>query len=101
MLASCNSVAVPVGIRLYLKEEYCKENQIAFKSKNQLAAELIESFICPKSVRVSVLFDSWYLNPTVVTACQEKGYHYISQAKSNRTIYVNGNKFSATQYAKR
>ncbi|MFQ5730038.1 MAG: transposase, partial [Waddliaceae bacterium] len=35
MLASCESVAVPVGIRLYLKEAYCKENKIPFKSKNQ------------------------------------------------------------------
>jgi SRSO17 transposase len=101
MLASCGLVAVPVGIRLYLKEEYCKGNKIPFKSKNQLAAELIENFRPPKAVRVSVLFDSWYLNQTVVKICQEKGYPYISQAKSNRTIYVEGEKFSATQYAKR
>ena len=101
MLASCNSVAVPVGIRLYLKEEYCKKNQIPFKNKNQLAAELIKDFRPPRGVRVSVVFDSWYLNPTVVDICQEKGYPYISQAKSNRTIYVEGRKFSATQYAKR
>ena len=101
MLASCNSMAVPVGIRLYLKEEYCKQNRIAFKSKNQLAAELIRGFRPPRGVRVNVLFDSWYLNPTVVKICEEKRYPYISQAKSNRTIYVEGIKFSATQYAKR
>ena len=101
MLASCKSVAIPVGIRLYLKDQYCKENKIPFKSKNQLAAQLIEAFRPPRAIRVSVLFDSWYLNPTVVKACQEKGYLYISQAKSNRTIYVEGEKFSATQYAKR
>ena len=101
MLASLSSVAVPVGIRLYLKEEYCKKNQIPFKTKNQLAAELIGGFRAPKAVRVSVLFDSWYLNPTVVGICQQKGYPHISQAKSNRTIYVEGRKFSAAQYAKR
>lgn len=101
MLASRNSVAVPVGMRLYLKEGYCKKNQITFKNKNQLAAELIAGFRPPRVVRVSVLFDSWYLNPTVVKICQEKGYPYFSQAKSNRTIYVKGDKFSATQYAKR
>lgn len=101
MLASCDSVAVPVGIRLYLKEQYCEGQKIPFKSKNQLAAELLKGFRPPKSVRVSVLFDSWYLNPTVVKSCQEKGYPYISQAKSNRTIYVEGEKFSTTQYAKR
>jgi len=101
MLASYDSAAIPVGIRLYLKEEYCKENKIPFKSKNQLAAQLIEAFRPPRAIRVSVLFDSWYLNPTVVKACQEKGYPYISQAKSNRTIYVEGEKFSATQYSKR
>jgi len=101
MLASLNSVAVPVGIRLYLKEEYCKENQIPFKTKNQLAAELIEGFRVPRGVRVSVVFDSWYLNPTVVESCHKKGYPYISQTKSNRTIYVEGKKFSAAQYAKR
>ena len=101
MLASLNSVAVPVGIRLYLKEEYCKKNQIPFKTKNQLAAELIESFRAPRGVRVSVVFDSWYLNPTVGDSCHKKGYPYISQSKNNRTIYVEGEKFSAAQYAKR
>lgn len=34
MLASCTSVAVPVGIRLYLKEEYC--NKIRFHSKTKI-----------------------------------------------------------------
>jgi hypothetical protein len=60
-LASCKSVSIPVGIRLYLKEEYCKKNKIPFKSKNQLAADFIEYFKPPRDVRVSVLFDSWYL----------------------------------------
>jgi len=101
LLASCNSMAIPVGIRIYLKEEYCQKKQISFKSKNQLAADLIKGFIPPRAVRISVLFDSWYLNPTVVEACQQKGYPYISQAKSNRTIYVKGAKLSVTQYAKR
>ena len=101
MLASVNSVAVPVGIKLYLKEGYCKKNQIPFNTKNQLAAELIESFRAPRGVRVSVVFDSWYLNPTVGDSCHKKGYPYISQSKNNRTIYVEGEKFSAAQYAKR
>jgi len=100
MLASLNGVAVPVGIRLYLKEKYCKEKRIPFKSKNQLAVELLEDFRPPRNVRISVLFDSWYLNPTVVKGCQEKGYTYIAPAKSNRTIYVEGSKFSAAGYGK-
>jgi hypothetical protein len=101
MLASLNSVAVPVGIRVYLKEDYCKKNQIPFKTKNQLAAELIEGFRAPRGVHVSVIFDSWYLNPTVVNSCHKKGYPYISQSKNNRTVYVEGKKFFAAQYAKR
>jgi SRSO17 transposase len=100
ILASLNGVAVPVGIRLYLKEKYCKEKRIPFKSKNQLAVELLEDFRPPRNVRISVLFDSWYLNPTVVKGCQEKGYTYIAPAKSNRTIYVEGSKFSAAGYGK-
>ena len=50
---------------------------------------------------MSVVFDSWYLNPTVGDSCHKKGYPYISQSKNNRTIYVEGEKFSAAQYAKR
>ena len=50
---------------------------------------------------MSVVFDSWYLNPRVVDSCHKKGYPYISQSKNNPTIYVEGEKFSTAQYAKR
>jgi SRSO17 transposase len=101
MLALCDSGVVPVGIRLYLKAEYCNENQIPFKNKNQLVEELLFHFRISKAVRTTVLFDSWYLNRTVINACEKRGYRYVSQSKSNRTIYVNEESFSVSEYAKR
>ena len=92
-------ISLPAGIRIYFKEEYCQNEGIPFKTKNQLAAELIAEFSPPRGMKVVVLFDSWFLCPTVANATHAKRWHYVSQLKSNRSIYLSARKYKASEFA--
>ncbi len=85
----------------------CKNcNASEFKTKNQLAAEIIE--LARKNFNVvSVTFDSWYLCPTTLDCL--KGIPVVSELKSNRWIHPYGSAsppefplvHSGTRYKKR
>ena len=91
---------IPFGIRLYVKKEDCKGLGVEFKKTTQLAAELISEFKPPEGVKVTVLFDSYYLCPVVVKSCRKSGFHFVSTLKSNRNLFKNGRKLKAGKYGK-
>jgi hypothetical protein len=97
-LAQVGGVSFPVGIRLYLKKEFCREQGLRFKTKNELAAELIDGFRPPVAGAVIVLFDGWYLNETVVPAVQARGWKWVSRAKSNRRMLIEGKSWLLEDY---
>jgi SRSO17 transposase len=76
----------PVGIRPYFKEDWCRTHKVRFRTHNELAAQLIREFQPPKGMKTIVLFDAWYLNPTVVKAVRQRRFHWISRAKDNRVF---------------
>ena len=92
-------ISLPVGIRVYCKPEFCREQGIPFKTKNRLAAELISEFSPPRGMKVVVLFDSWFLCPTVTNAIRAKRWHYVSRLKSNRSIYLGAKKYNVSKFA--
>lgn len=89
---------IPWGVRLYLKKEDAALLGQPFKKTTQLAADLIDEFHPPEGVQVRVLFDSYYLCPTVVKVCRKKGYRFVSTLKSNRNLYKNGRKLKVGAY---
>lgn len=91
---------IPWGIRLYIKKEDCRSLGCEFKKTTQLAADLIEEFQPPEGVKVLVLFDSYYLCPTVVKTCRKQGFHFVSTLKSNRNLFKNGRKLKTGTYGK-
>jgi hypothetical protein len=91
---------IPFGIRLYIKRQDCPALGVTFKKTTQLAAELISEFKPPESVKVTVLFDSYYLCPVVVKSCRKSGFNFVSTLKSNRNLFKNGRKLKAGKYAK-
>jgi len=91
---------IPFGIRLYIKKQDCPELGVTFKKTTELAAELISEFKPPEGVKVTVLFDSYYLCPVVVKSCQKSGFHFVSTLKSNRNLFKNGRKLKAGKYGK-
>lgn len=76
--------------RPYFREAYCEKHGLEFKSKNDLALEMVNSFPANEDEQVYVLMDSWYTSEKVLNACNSKGFHVIAAVKSNRIIYPAG-----------
>jgi SRSO17 transposase len=85
--------------RPYYREEYCTEHGLSFKSKNDLALEMIEAFPATQDEQVYVLMDSWYTSEKVINACNRKGFHVIAAVKTNRLICVSGVTISMADFA--
>jgi len=103
MLKVClwyRGVTIPWGTWLYLKKEDAKKEKIAFQKLTELAAEAIRQATLPKGLEVTVLFDCYYLCPTVVAACQDRGWHYIGVGKPNRRFWVHGHKRRLSNYGR-
>jgi SRSO17 transposase len=96
----CRGQVIPFGIRLYVKKEHCRTLQLPFHKTTELAARLIRELKAPMGVKVLVLFDAYYLCPTVVKACREQGFHFASTLKSNRSLFKLGWKLKAGRYGK-
>jgi hypothetical protein len=47
---------------------------------------LIREFVPPKSLKVRVLSDAFYLCPVAMRACQTRGFHWFSVASKNRNV---------------
>jgi hypothetical protein len=93
MLKIClwyRGVIIPWGTWVYLKKEDAKKEKLPFRKLTQLAAEAIRQAMLPRDLKVTVLFDCYYLCPTVVEACRSRGWHYIGVGKLNRRFRVQG-----------
>jgi SRSO17 transposase len=91
---------IPWGIRLYVKKEACAALGVPFHKTTELAAQLIRECNAPAGVKVIVLFDAYYLCPTVVKACREKQVCFASTLKSNRSLFKPGWKLKAGRYGR-
>lgn len=89
----------PVRLGLYVKKEACHKKGSAFKTKIQLACEQIAAFKPPVGTETVVAFDSWFFCRQVTEAAEARGYSWVTQAESNRVVYIKGRKMNVTQLA--
>lgn len=87
----------PYAVKPYYRREDCQSSP--FKTKNQIAAEIILSTKNQKQI-TDALFDSWYSNDEVIGACKEAGKNYVTRLKSNRNITINHKRKWVREYAK-
>jgi hypothetical protein len=76
---------VPMHLVQYLKKEICPQLGKVFKTKLELAIDLIDmdlEYVRPKAV----VFDSWFGSQELMGHIQSKGLPYITEAKGNRLI---------------
>lgn len=57
-----------------------------YRKLTDMAAAMVKAFVAPAGVKVRVLFDAFYLCPTVTKACEGNGFTFFSVAARNRTF---------------
>jgi len=80
-------VTIPWASVLYVKKQDAPKLNVPYAKLTQMAATIIREADfrgLSSSRNVTVLFDAFYLCPTVTRACADKGWHYIGVGKSNR-----------------
>lgn len=66
----------------YIKEEQSQNRDIWFKTKIQLALELLKRSLLQITPEV-VVFDAWYMSKELVDFVSSRGVIWVSSAKSN------------------
>jgi len=91
----------PLDVGLYLKEERAKKNGSVFRTKIEIAVEMIRARATALRV-LGVLFDCWYLCEKIMALCDRLGLHWYSDLRSNRVVYLPGmdQKFNVLVLAK-
>lgn len=77
---------VPLDFRLYVQENICKTVPMRFETKNVMAAQMIRQLKLPRVSHVDLMFDSWYLNPIVTQAAEDRGWFWFSRCRCNRKV---------------
>jgi SRSO17 transposase len=93
-------VTIPWGSWLWLKQVDAPKQKVPFAKLTQLAALAIHNAELPRKLKVTVLFDSYYLCDVVADACRCRGWHYIGAGKSNRNLTVSGRKHKLATYGR-
>lgn len=93
MSAYCDPVKrYPVNIKPYKTEqEFTPENISQFKSKIELACELVDDLLKKKIPFSDIVFDSWYFAKEVISYVENKNLTWITDAQTNRMISFKGN----------
>ncbi len=95
--------SIPLDFKQYLDKNYCKSNNLNFKTKIKIASELVDTFAklnpCDTN-QIYVLTDSWFASEDLFDSNLSYGYHTISGFKPNRCIYAKGIKIKISNFIK-
>jgi SRSO17 transposase len=89
----------PIDSRLYLKEEYGKDKEVPFKTKIELAKELVEQAVALGLEIETVLFDSWYASKEFIRFLRTNMLHWVTRLKSDRNVKVHGKYMQIREFA--
>ena len=79
-------VKIPDNIKLYGSKKKCQEKGLEFKTKLQLACEIIDEHVALAEQTI-MHWDSWFMCKELVKHCEARGYRWIGDIKSNRLVY--------------
>ena len=86
---------VPLYFIPYVKEEIAGQYDLWFKTKIQIALDLLRMSLMQVHPEV-VVFDAWYMSKELVDFLNSRDLTWASQAKSNRLIQVDDEWISLT-----
>ena len=103
MVKAClwyRGATIPWGTALCLSKSDARKEDDVFLSQTETAAFIIHTADLPRDLKVTVLFDAYYLCDVVADACRCRGWHYIGVGKSNRNFTVGGQKKKLAAYGR-
>jgi hypothetical protein len=89
----------PVDFCPYIPEDQCQHPN-DFKSKIQLAKDLILQAISQNIAFKYILFDAWYTSSSLITFIHSRHLKFIAEVKSNRSIRFTHPTSKTWQYLK-
>jgi len=95
-----NGTAVSDGLKLYGNERKCKEKGVEFKTRVQLACDLIKEHVS-RAKQTICEWDSWFMCQDTVDQCLAKGNSWIGEIKSNRIVFYEGNRYRLDELSDR
>ena len=90
----------PFLLELYTKEKDCEKENLVFKTKVEIALDILKRAIAFHKPSV-VLIDSWYCTQEIIRFLDENGVDYIIASKSNRLFTYRGKEEKISEYTKR
>ena len=87
-----NGIAVTDGLKLYGNKQKCKEKGIQFKTRVELACDLISKHV-GRAKQTICEWDSWFMCKEVVDQCVASGNNWIGEIKSNRIVFYEGKRY--------
>ena len=87
-----NSVAVPDDLKLYGNQKKCQEKIIEFKTRLQLACDIIDEHT-PLAKKTIWLWDSWFTCQEMASKCRSYGYSWVGEIKCNRIVFYAGKRY--------
>ena len=88
-VASCfvsNAKHFPIEFKSYIPEDQAEPNK--FKSKLDLAKELIETAIVKTIPFTAIVFDAWYTSTALIEFIASKSFFFVAETKINRSIFI-------------
>jgi SRSO17 transposase len=83
---------IPLDLEIYVKRKDCTDKK-EFRTKVEIAKELVEKAVGYGLPIDVVVFDSWYMSETLTTCIKEKGIEaYVSEEKGDRIMLSDDSK---------
>ncbi len=90
---------IPLYGQLYFKKDVAGQLDIWFKTKIQIAVDLLRLSLVQVDPE-AIVFDSWYMAKDILDFLSSRGITWVSKAKNNRVIFVDEKWVSLKCYAK-
>jgi len=89
----------PLDFRLYLKKDQSREERVPFKTKIELAQELVE-YALERGLEIQgALFDNWFGSKDFIKFLHGKCLHWVTRLKSGRNIKIKGRYVAISEFA--
>lgn len=92
-------ISYPIDYRLYHRDGSDAAEKFGFKTKIQLAVDLIHDAMSRDVPVYAFVFDSWFLCKEIHDVIESYGKAYVSQAKSNRIMWLGETRTNVKDYA--